>query len=84
MVNNESTHFPFTPDDLIEMRSYDASDRLEYQGFAPAGSAVSSPCWQIKKFTYDSTSERITTKLFAGSVNDYVHVWDDRATYTYG
>lgn len=83
MLNNKTINFPFGHSDMQELRAYDASDRLEYVGRAHPGTAVTAAQWQISKYTYDAATERITSIKFAGGVNDYTSVWNDRATYTY-
>lgn len=83
MINNKTISFPFSVADMKELRAYDGTSRLEYQGFAPPGAATSAAVWQIKKFTYDAATERILTKQFAAGVNDYCHVWNNRASLSY-
>jgi len=61
---------------------YDSSNNLEYIGKAEIGAATSDSTWQIKKMTYDS-SNNLTNIGFAGGIDSFVNVWDDRATYSY-
>jgi YD repeat-containing protein len=67
---------------LDQLIAYDASDRAEYIGIAQPGRATDGAAWQIKKLTYDA-SGNVTAIRFAEGNNDFVHVWDDRATYDY-
>ena len=63
---------------------YDGSNRLEFIGKADPGSATSSACWQIKRFTYAGATTRITAIQYADNDPKYVHVLDDRASLNYG
>ena len=85
MLNNKTISFPFSHEDLTELRTYDANSpvRVQYLGRAIPGTATSVAQWQIRKYTYDSTTANIVSIQFAGGVNDYNKVWDDRASYTY-
>lgn len=51
-----------------------------YIGIAKPGTALGDSNWQIKKIT---KSGSITTIGFAGSSNQFVFEWDERASYTY-
>jgi hypothetical protein len=83
MLNNHTISFPFSSDCMQSRIAYDGSDRQEYIGLAPPGVLTSAAQWQIRKCTYSGVSTRLTAVQFAGGVNDYNHVWDDRASYTY-
>lgn len=61
---------------------YAGGSNLIYVGSAPPGVATSFAGWQIRKFTYDGSSN-ITSILYANGLTTYNLVWDDRATYTY-
>ena len=63
--------------------AYDASDQPEYVGYAQPGLAEGAVGWQIQKNTW-SVGDLLTATEYAESDNGYIHVWDDRATYTYG
>ena len=71
---------PGFPDDLIQRIDY-ASATTQYIGFASPGSATSSPVWQIRRVTLDS-SGRPTAVLFAGGNANFDNVWDNRALAT--
>jgi hypothetical protein len=73
-----------TTNEDIQIRvAYDASDQPEYIGYAMPGVEDDAAGWQIRKNTW-SGGGLLTATKYAGSDNGYIHVWDDRATYTYG
>lgn len=49
-------------------------------GYAPAGVAKDEAGWRIYK---KSTTAGVTTILLAEGSYDFIHSWEDRATYTY-
>jgi len=51
-----------------------------YIGKAQLGTATNATGWQIKKI---SISGSVTTIAWAGGTDDFVNVWDSRASYTY-
>lgn len=53
---------------------------ITYVGYAVVGSSESDDVWKI--FIVDETTN--TAIKWAGSNDDYVHVWDDRASLSYG
>ena len=55
---------------------------IEYVGKATLGSSAASAVWQIMKLTY--TGSLVTDVQWADSVDTFIKVWDNRATYTYG
>jgi hypothetical protein len=83
MINQHTISFPFDDTDLQTVIAYDASNRPEYVGRAPAGAATSAAVWQIRKITYDAVTGLVLTIQFAGGVNDYNSIWDSRAGYSY-
>lgn len=59
----------------------DATDANNiYIGKAQVGSRESEAKWQIKKVIISGGATKI---VFAGDSDDFVNIWDDRATYTY-
>lgn len=64
------------PGEFIVNRAYNASNQTEYMGYAPQGTATSTPQWVIRKYTY--TSNLITSERIAKNVD-----WDNKATHTY-
>jgi hypothetical protein len=82
MINNATISFPFSRADLQPIIEYNAAGDPLYIGFARPGALTSAAEWQIAKCTYDAGGN-MTAKQFAGGVNDYNKVWDDRAGYTY-
>ncbi len=65
----------------LEMR-YDAGGNVEYMGKATIGTATSEPRWQIQKFTYNVGGD-IIHKGWAESNDDFVHIFDNYASFTY-
>ena len=61
---------------------YSGGSNLIYFGQAATGSATSSAVWQIRKFTYDGSSNLATMKFANGSIS-YNSIWDDRASLSY-
>ena len=59
----------------------DVDGNLGYVGYAAPGTATSSAGWAIVKVTYSAASN--PTKKWANGSPAYVHIWDNRATYTY-
>lgn len=74
-------------DDLAFRGEYDGSSNLIYKGFARPGSATSAAVWQIAKLAYDGSGNVLSITWPQGTnsaaSNDYLFVWDNRATYTY-
>ena len=66
-----------------EKVAYDSSDRILYFGRALPGTATSASGWQIYKLTYDGSSSRIVSKIWANGSPDFIHEWDERASYSY-
>lgn len=81
MINSKTIQYPFDSEDLTMKVEYAAGKPL-YVGYAAPGTATSASAWQIRKEAYD-ISGNITDRQFAGGVNDYTKVWDDRASYSY-
>lgn len=81
MLYPNSSIYPYTVDDMQTLVDYDGGANIVYIGRAQPGKAKSDAAWQIRKFTY-SGSDLIITQ-FADGDNDYIKVWDNRATYTY-
>ena len=66
-----------------EKIAYDGSGRIQYIGKAPAGTEENESLWSIYELTYEGTSHRIASKLWAGGDSSLKWRWDLRATYTY-
>ena len=64
------------PGEYIANFAYDANSQLEYEGYAPYGSATSSNVWTIKKYVY--SSNLLSTVRIARNVD-----WDSRTSHTY-
>lgn len=71
-----------TKSDLLVVIDYDGGADPIYIGTAPPGTAVGEPGWQIKKLTYDAGTN-VTAVKFADDTNDYMKIWNNRATYSY-
>jgi len=53
-----------------------------YAGDSVPGTATSVAAWRIKKI--EELAGGVTRVTWASSSTGFQHVWDDRATYTYG
>ena len=53
-----------------------------YRGRAAPGYGTDEAKWQIVKFFYDGDGNMIK-KIYADGNAGFVHVYDDRASYTY-
>lgn len=54
-----------------------------YKGMAQIGTAVTDARWQIKKTIVDETTGTVVSVTWADSTDEFIKVWNDRATYTY-
>lgn len=83
MLYPNSTIYPFTVDDLQTLCDYDGGSNVVYLGRAqPGTSSTATTGWQIRKYTYDGSSN-VTVVQFASGTNDYDKAWSSRASYTY-
>jgi hypothetical protein len=60
---------------------YSGSDAI-YVGYANPGTATSAPGWQIRKITYDGSSNA-TDVQFASGTASFDKIWDSRSSYSY-
>ena len=67
---------------LINQISYNASQDIEYVGYAAPGSATSETVWKIIKIIYDG-NDNIVQVLFAEGTRKFDKEWDERASYSY-
>lgn len=67
---------------FISALAYDGSNNLIYSGKALTGSSKATACWQIKKYTYDGSSN-LTDIQFCDGNNNFDNVWNDRVSYSY-
>jgi len=81
MINSKTIQYPFSNADMIVAVEYSGTYPV-YIGYAAPGTAKSAAAWQIRTLTYDA-AHNVTDVQFAGGVNDYTKVWNDRATYAY-
>jgi YD repeat-containing protein len=61
---------------------YDANDNPIYIGKAEKGTSVTDTHWQIQKLTYDANNNP-TDIEWAEGTDEFIFVWNDRASYTY-
>lgn len=54
---------------------------IVYVGEALPGTAASSPLWRIKRITESGAS---TSVDWAAGSSDFIHIWSNRASLTYG
>jgi uncharacterized protein RhaS with RHS repeats len=60
----------------------DGMGRAIYIGYAEAGTAVTSPKWQIRLITYDSNGA-VTDIQFASGSAEFKFTWSLRGGYVY-
>ncbi len=65
------------PGEYIQRFSYDANSQVEYEGYAPTGTAEGTNSWVIRKYTYNANLQQTATNI-ARDVN-----WTDRSSHTY-
>lgn len=65
-----------------QMISQDANDLDQYVGIAKPGTATSSALWQIKKIGYSATG-KVTSVTWAGGTDQFIQIWDNRASLSY-
>jgi len=63
--------------------SYDASNRTQYVGVSFPNATILEAKWSIFKLTYDGTSGRVVTKIYANQTDDFSLVWNLKTTYDY-
>lgn len=68
---------------LTEAIENNANGQPVYHGYAMPGTAKSAAGWRIKKITYDGNGF-LTDVQWAGSVNTFSQVWDNRSSLSYG
>jgi hypothetical protein len=71
---------------LQKLVDFTSSDAVIYQGYAEPGSATSDAVWRITRstFTVNAPNSDDVAVEFALNDPDFVHVWDDRASLSYG
>ena len=65
---------------------YAGTSNIEYAGFARPGAAEDEAVWQLTYFEYDGdnlTSVKYPEDPDGLVSNEYIFVWDDRASYTF-
>ncbi len=79
MANDKS----FDAESFLQKKyAYNVDGNIEYMGVAPGSAATSDAKWKIQKVFYDE-SGNIVGIMPANGQAKFIHVWDDRATYTY-
>lgn len=58
------------------------TDNTFYKGEADPGSAFSAPAWRIKYVVIQSSDGDVSEK-WANGTGSPVHIWDNRASYSY-
>ena len=82
MLRPNMTPYPYSENDMQMAYDYDSGTLPVYIGRADPGKATSEAAWSIQKLAYDDNDNVLTVK-WAGGVNDYNQVWDNRATLDY-
>jgi hypothetical protein len=72
---------PTTSGFLTCVYAYDGDGNVEYIGRAHPGTAQSAALWQIQKLTYSSGDP--TDVKWAGGTAAFIHVWNNRASFSY-
>ena len=67
---------------LITQISYNATQDIEYVGYAAPGSATNEKVWKIINITYN-VNDNIESVIFAEGTRKFDKEWDNRADYTY-
>jgi hypothetical protein len=57
------------------------SDNLLYRAEAAVGSLTNSPVWRIRRISFGNDGD--VTETWANASSAFVHVWDNRLSYTY-
>ena len=68
--------------DKLTMRIDYASATVEYYGYAATGTATSAAFWRIRRRTLDANG-RTTAMQSANGTDDFISVWDNRASLVY-
>lgn len=77
---------PSSYDDMAYQADLDDGDYIVYAGYARPGASTEAAVWQIRKYTYSSSTVVGITwpeDVNGAASNDYEFVWADRADYTY-
>ena len=82
MINSKTIQYPFAVNDMMALLDYVSGPNPIYIGRASPGTGITAAAWQVQKVTYDS-DDNVTAVQFAGGVNDYNQVWNDRTTLSY-
>lgn len=92
LVNGELTELPIgdtltgasglsAEDEVYSKRVDFVGDDVIYKGEALVGSLVSDGVWRIRKITIGIDGD--VTEVWANGLATFVHIWDNRLTYTY-
>ena len=68
-------------DEVYDVETDFSTPGIYYIGQAPVGSLTSDAVWRIRRVTETPTGTSID---WASGTSEFVHVWDNRATLTYG
>lgn len=68
-------------DEVYSKRVDFISDSVIYKGEAVVGSLESGSVWRIRKIMIGNDGD--VTEIWANGLSTFVHVWNDRLTYSY-
>jgi hypothetical protein len=68
-------------EEMFDMEIDSSNASSVYIGYAQPGTAKSAAAWRIKRVTDTGTLVSID---WAGGTANFVNIWDDRSSYTYG
>ncbi|MBF0438297.1 MAG: hypothetical protein HQL93_04160 [Magnetococcales bacterium] len=81
MFNNISIQDPNT--NLTERFDYNGLNQIVYRGTALPGTAETEPGWAIYKYDRDASMNVISKKMAVGELNNFSHIWANRASLEY-
>lgn len=68
-------------EEMFDMEIDSSNPAAVYIGYAQPGTAKATAGWRIKRVSDSGTSVSVE---WAGGTADFVNIWNDRASYTYG
>lgn len=83
-VDGSAVTQPVSQAEYKSVVEYNGSNLPVYVGLTLPGVShgTADAVWQIRKFTYDGSSN-LTYVAFPSNSNAFTFTWDDRASYTY-
>lgn len=70
-----------TVDQVFDTEIDESVAGVVYVGQAPPGSSAAAPVWRIKKITESVGGSSVN---WAGGNSDFIHIWNNRLSLTYG